>query len=103
MEELLKAAAEGRNASTLRPRFTYATVTLEDGRALKVRPAFNEQLAPAGAVMSVSHMDFLRWALEDPAAEGVALNPGAKPEYSAVVEKSELPRLMRSLETRGLR
>jgi len=96
----MQAAASARG---LKPRFTYATVALEDGRRVPARPAYYEPNAPEGAVMTISPMDFLLSARDDSGAEAVALNPGLGPELSATVEKGDLMSLVASLERRGFR
>lgn len=107
LASVLEAAASGPapvgTAALLRPKFTHVTLALADGRRVQARPVFYEPNAPEGPIMSLSPADFLHSVMEDPAAEAAALNPGAAPELTATVERSQIPRLLASLERRGFR
>ncbi len=98
----IAAGGQTANVSDSKPQFVYATIRLEDGRSILVRPAYTEGLAPEGTIITARLMDFLRAAADDPKAGGIAVNPGAAaPAFSATLEKHQVLRLLESLKRRG--
>ena len=82
----------------LSPGFVYGKAQVE-GRELIVRLAYTEEEAPEGAVMTMSMMDFLHSAVDDPKAEGLSVN-GHKP-FGVALSKDQARQLIEALKKRG--
>lgn len=102
MRRALEKDGLAANVSTIKTQYTYLTVPVE-GKSLVVRPAYTENNAPVGTLMSANPIGFFRSAAEDSKAEGVAINfevPDAR--FSAILDKAGVFRMIESLKKRGL-